>query len=124
MIQHKKRRRSKNPPAPLVIALGRGEYAVRSRRSDRLYRATANPDGTIVCRCPAQKDCYHRPHVERAHELANLRPGDSVLVSEAGGQVWHGVFHVDESRVYTFEEPSGFRHVFVVACERRERQAA
>jgi len=125
MIPQKRQKSIKNsPPAPVVSPREEGGYNVASRRSGNTYIARVGSDGTITCGCRARAACYHMPYVRRADDLANLSDGDAVLVCEAGGEVWHTVIGADASRVFTLEVPTGFSHVFVVRCERGERQVA
>jgi hypothetical protein len=125
MIHERNRKRTRNqPPAPTVTRREDGGYNVHSRRSDNDYVAHVAQDGTITCDCKARGSCYHLAYVKRAHDLANLSDGDAVLVREAGGLAWHTAIGADASRIYTLEVPAGFSHVFVVRCERQERQVA
>ncbi len=128
MITQKRRSRTlKNqppPPAPIVTRRDDGDYNVESRRSGKVYAARVSADGHATCGCLARTVCYHLPYVERLHSILHLSDGDAVLVSERGGQVWHTAIGADAERVYTLEVPAGFRHGFVIRCERGERQVA
>lgn len=125
MIHERKRKRTTKPiPAPVVTRREDGGYNVHSRRSRNNYIAQVRSDGTIICGCKARGACYHMPYIHLAHDLANLSDGDDVLVCEASGPVWHTAIGADASKVYTLEVPTGFSQVFVIRCERNERQVA